>query len=374
MMINKDSITALILAGGRSSRMKGQDKGLIHFNGKPMVSYIYDTVKKQVDKIFISANRNKEQYQKLVKQKVINDTVGDFYGPLAGFYQGLKNCHTDYMLVLPCDCPFLDEEIIIRLIKSMEKKPQAEISVAYDGDRMQPTVVLLKKNILQSLLDFIKSDNHKIDTWYAQHNVVLADCSDRKKLFQNFNLPNEYAKHTCFLDIEKEYKPIIGFAGFSGSGKTTIIEKVIQKITYLGFNVALIKHSHHNFDIDKKGKDSFRFRIAGAQQVIVSSSVRNVLITEIKKEEKEPSVYDLVKKIDKNKIDIILVEGFKKYPIHKIEINRPILKKSNLFVEDKNIIAVATDNISALKTHHIILDLNNEEEIAHFILSYAKIK
>jgi len=135
--------------------------------------------------------------------------------------------------------------------------------------------------------------------------------------------------------------PVFGFVGFSGSGKTTILTKVIKKLHKKGVNVAVIKHTHHHFDIDKPGKDSYKFRASGAQQVIVGSKKRFALMVEM--EQQEPDLTYLMSKLELKGLDLILFEGFKheKYP--KIEVHRKAMDKPWLFRDDDSIIAVVTD-------------------------------
>ena len=158
---------------------------------------------------------------------------------------------------------------------------------------------------------------------------------------------------------------VIGLAGWSGSGKTTLAEKLITGLTARGLDVATLKHAHHAFDADTPGKDSYRHRKAGARQVIVSSQARSVLFTE-NADLGESSLETLLNKLVP--ADIVIVEGYKREPIPKIEIFRTATGKPPLYVEDDRIIAVATDEPSALRENappH--LDLNNIEMIVEFV-------
>ena len=131
-----------------------------------------------------------------------------------------------------------------------------------------------------------------------------------------------------------------GFAGWSGSGKTTLIEKLIPIFTGQGLRVSLVKHAHHRFDIDRPGKDSWRHRQAGAAQVLISSSQRWALMTELR-DAPEPDLAELLARFDP--CDLVLVEGWKFSPIPKIEVYRPGLGKPPLHPQDPHIVAVATD-------------------------------
>jgi len=163
-------------------------------------------------------------------------------------------------------------------------------------------------------------------------------------------------------------KPVLGFAAFSGTGKTTLLIRLIPFLEQRGVRVALVKHAHHDFDIDKPGKDSYELRKAGARQVLVASDRRSALVTE-NDELKEPRLDDLIARLALDAIDLVLVEGFRHVPFPKIELHRPSLKQPLLFHEDASIIAVAMDfpvNTDPLPR----LDLNNTIMIGEFILDW----
>lgn len=133
---------------------------------------------------------------------------------------------------------------------------------------------------------------------------------------------------------------VFGLAGYSCSGKTTLLEGLIPYFTAQGLSVALIKHAHHDFDIDQPGKDSYRHRQAGATEVLVSSDQRWALMHELRGAE-APSLQAHLARL--SPCDLVLVEGFKREPIPKLEIHRLANAKPLLFPEDSHIIAIATD-------------------------------
>ena len=133
---------------------------------------------------------------------------------------------------------------------------------------------------------------------------------------------------------------IFGFAAYSGSGKTTLIENLVPLLVAQGLKVSVIKHAHHAFDVDQPGKDSYRHRQAGASEVLVSSGVRWALMHELRNES-EPELPALLERL--TPCDLVLVEGFKKQAIPKIEIHRLAAGTPLLFPEDPHIVALATD-------------------------------
>ena len=166
-------------------------------------------------------------------------------------------------------------------------------------------------------------------------------------------------------------KPILGFAAFSGTGKTTLLLQLLPMLKQKGLRIAVIKHAHHKFDVDKPGKDSYEMRKAGASPMLFSSSRRIAIMIE-KEEEIEPDLQDLLSYINPEKIDLALVEGFKQWPFPKIELHRPDVGKPLLFPNDKNIIAVAHDGKLDTQTEIPVMDINNTEQIANFVLNFTK--
>ncbi len=133
---------------------------------------------------------------------------------------------------------------------------------------------------------------------------------------------------------------IFGLAGWSGSGKTTLMEKLVGELTQRGFKVSTVKHTHHDVDVDRPGKDSYRHREAGAVEVLVTSSRRWALMHELRGDE-EPSVEELSSHM--TAVDLLLIEGFKAHRHAKLEVHRPSLGKPMLWPEDPQVLAVASD-------------------------------
>ncbi len=188
-MTKYDDTVGLILAGGRARRMGGEDKGLIELNGQAMISYIIASLLPQVNEIMINANRNVTRYREF-GFSVIQDELSNYQGPLAGMASGLAHCKTDFIVTVPCDGPFLCTDYVERLHTAARKK-KSFISVAFDGQRLQPVYALLHKNLLPNLLQFLASGDRKIDRWYEQHAFAKADFSDHSEIFININTPQD---------------------------------------------------------------------------------------------------------------------------------------------------------------------------------------
>ncbi len=161
--------------------------------------------------------------------------------------------------------------------------------------------------------------------------------------------------------------PLIGFAAWSGTGKTTLLSQLIPRLRQLGIRCAAIKHTHHQVDFDQPGKDSHTLRHAGADQILVASARRTMLIREEPAPHTEPNLQQLLPRLDHETLDLILVEGFKHEPIPRIELWRPELEQPLLYPEDPRIIAIALPQSAALDVPLPRLDLDTPDTIVQFI-------
>jgi molybdenum cofactor guanylyltransferase len=190
-LIDRQEITALILAGGKSRRMGGRDKGLLPFGDGLLVGHVLDAIRPQVGAVLISANRHHEEYRQF-DVPVLADPLDDFQGPLAGFLAGLRHIQTDYLLTLPCDGPVIVDDLARRLAAGLSGSG-ADIAVAHDGNRLQPVYAMLNRNVLPDLVLALGEGERKIDRWYARNHWVAVDFSDVPQQFSNINTPEDYA-------------------------------------------------------------------------------------------------------------------------------------------------------------------------------------
>ncbi len=160
---------------------------------------------------------------------------------------------------------------------------------------------------------------------------------------------------------------LLGFAAFSGTGKTELLTRLVPILVDQGLRIGMVKHAHHAFDVDQPGKDSYRLRKAGAREMLISSGHRWALMHELSAEEEEMTLAQLLPKLDTASLDLILVEGFKREAFPKIELCRPSLGHPYLYPDDPNIIALVTDAPPPpnLTLPHFVL--NDPEAIAAFI-------
>jgi molybdopterin-guanine dinucleotide biosynthesis protein A len=178
-------ITGVILAGGLARRMNNQDKGLIPFNGQPMVSYAIATMKSVVDQTIISANRNIPEYQKF-GLPIVSDQTDSFDGPLAGVLAAMMFAETGILLVVPCDSPLVKANHLQILLSALLEN-HADVAVAFDGERLHPVFLAIKTMLKSSLQDYLHSGHRKMDSWLEQQNMVKVDFSAERDIFININ-------------------------------------------------------------------------------------------------------------------------------------------------------------------------------------------
>jgi molybdopterin-guanine dinucleotide biosynthesis protein MobB len=165
--------------------------------------------------------------------------------------------------------------------------------------------------------------------------------------------------------------PLLGFSAFSGTGKTTLLTRLLPLLKAEGLRIGVVKHAHHLFELDHPHKDSYELRQAGADQMLVASRKRIAWVAELPDNRKEPTLQQALSVLDARSLDLVLVEGFKREPFSKIELHRPSMGRPLLFPNDPNIIAVASDApLPAARRHLPLLDLNRPDDIVMFILNH----
>ena len=431
----RDAVTAVVLAGGRGSRMGGVDKGLVEVAGRPMVEHVLAAVEPQAAALAINANRSAERYARY-GHPVIPDRMEGFQGPLAGMASALAAAATDFILVVPCDSPLVAPSLGPRLHAALAGRG-ADVAVAHDGERMHPVFVLLRRTVRSGLDDFLARGERKIDRWFAEERTEVVDFSDLPDMFLNVNREEDRRRLEARLaslrnaagapvdsgtgqsrasgaddgpggrrnagsDARAEGRvaaetgtgsnsgtgtdgrpgavgraprrrpPVVGFAGYSGSGKTTLATAVVRALTEAGVRVAAVKHAHHAFDVDQPGKDSYELRRAGAVQTLIGSRRRWALVAETDLR-REPTLDELVDRLDFESVDIVLVEGFKHAEVRKIAVGRG---GETPLVDDPFVVAVATPGATggagggadagAPPLPH--LDLDRPDHVARFIV------
>lgn len=178
-------MTGVILAGGLARRMNNQDKGLVLFHQRPMVSYAIDSIKPLVDQVIINANRNLEDYRQF-GLPIVSDQTDNFEGPLAGILSAMLNTDADLLLVIPCDSPLITTEHLHKLLKA-GSEPEVDVAVAFDGKRLHPVFLAIKTTLESSLQAYLSRGERKVDLWLMSHRLVQVDFSNEPDVFVNVN-------------------------------------------------------------------------------------------------------------------------------------------------------------------------------------------
>jgi molybdenum cofactor guanylyltransferase len=187
--ISAKDVTAVILAGGMGRRMGGQDKGLVNYKKGTLIEHVIAGISQQTDNILINANRNIDVYSRF-GYPIVEDSLSDFQGPLAGFYAAMAAVNSDYILTLPCDGPFVTIDYLSSMVDALNQNDY-EMAIASDGERMQPVYALLPVDLRPSLEQFLKEGHRKIDRWYKQHQYTLVEFDASTRLFTNINTPED---------------------------------------------------------------------------------------------------------------------------------------------------------------------------------------
>ncbi len=199
MTKSREQITAVILAGGKGSRLAHADKGLVTLDNIPLVQHLINRIKPQVNEIIISANRNIETYSSL-GLTVFKDDMDGFAGPLAGILKALQQSKTDWLLVTPADSPFIPTDLALRL---MQNSGENKVVIPHDGKYLHPTSALIHKSLIASLEAFLQQGERKARVWMQQQTHAVVDFSDQPDAFMNINTQEDLE------NAEKHFKEIM---------------------------------------------------------------------------------------------------------------------------------------------------------------------
>jgi molybdenum cofactor guanylyltransferase len=180
-------VTGIVLAGGQGRRMGGVDKGLQLLHGKAMAAHVIARLAPQVSEIVVNANQNLEAYAAF-GHRVVPDAIGGFAGPLAGLHAGLGAASREFAVTAPCDSPFLPEDLVARLMRSLGGN---DLAVAKTGDQPHPVFSLVRVSVRDHLERFLASGGRKIDAWYATLKVIEVAFDDEADAFRNINTVDE---------------------------------------------------------------------------------------------------------------------------------------------------------------------------------------
>lgn len=346
----KSKTTAVILSGGKNSRMNYNTKAFLEIAGSTFIEKILENLN-GFKEIMISCN-DLELYKKFKDRcTLVSDEIKDI-GPIGGLYSIFKSTDADRVFIVAADMPFVNNSII-NSICSIDFNADALVACA-DG-REQPLFAVYKKSILANIEKLINLKIYKMKSLLKESEISYFYIDDKKYL-SNINTPEEYKN----LTVPKKPTIVNVVASCSNSGKTTLIEGIIKELKKKDYIISTIKHDVHGFDIDKKGKDTYKHRMAGADNVSISSKERFALIRELKS---ELTLEQIIKSMPNS--DFIIVEGYKNSNLRKIEVFREGVSEKIITPKDI-LIAIATDDEN-LDSDVEIVNLNDYETIACLI-------
>ncbi len=351
----KREVSIAVLSGGKSSRMR-KNKALLKLENDLFVNRIIKRLC-PLGEVLLSVDK-KEKYEGIEAlskvDKVLVDEHADI-GPIEGIYQSLKASSNDYVFVCAVDMPYIDE----RCVRYLEQfiSDGVDCVVMKEDDKVHPLCAIYSKKCLPVLEKMISEGRYRLVDIYNQVNVVYASlelsCMD-KVVVKNINTPDEYH------DLMKPH--VFAVSGIKNSGKTYLIEKLINEFISDGLKVAVIKHDGHDFDMDHEGTDTYRVSMAGACGVGIYSGNRYTLYEKRQTNEKE-----LIMKLQG--YDYIILEGMKDSDYPKIEVVRKEVS-TKPYCDEKHIICIASDCISKDYNSLSVFDLNDYKGIYMCLKEY----
>ena len=375
----KSGSSAVILCGGKSTRM-AQDKAELLIGKKTFLQQIEKNLK-DADEILLSV-KDRRDYPE-IGARHIEDRDED-KGPLMGLCSVLEECSYDKVWVMSCDMPLVNWDTAQELEHYLTDGIDAVIPV----DRTGKKYVLCawyRKSTLEILKEQLESGDLKVKHLLGRLRVcyvAVEGLSDGSHKFQNINTREEYQAFTGQSDSisnrescgksagtavrpDKELHtdiPIVSFVAYSGTGKTTFLERLIPKLKARGLKIAIVKHDGHRFEIDHEGKDSDRFTKAGADVTGLISSEKAVLM-----ENRQTDPEEFLKKIDG--VDLILTEGFKQGPWPKIMLHRKGTGKPMPLLPEECLAVISDVEILDCKN---VFPLEEIEKTADFLFRYIQ--
>ncbi|MGL6064585.1 MAG: molybdopterin-guanine dinucleotide biosynthesis protein B [Fusobacteriaceae bacterium] len=326
-----NNCSLIILAGGQSKRMNFNDKFLLPYGDKTFISKILEECR-DFDKIILSLNSN--QTFTFPNIKIVYDDYKKI-GPLGGLHSSLKALETDFAIVIPCDMPYISNDILNYLLQFTIPSLEA-VLVKDNNNKINPLFGIYHKNVLPKLEEFITKGNYKATTFLD--NLKIKEISlehtifNREKTFLNINTCEEYKNFN--LDLKKPV--FFAVSGCKNSGKTTFVQRLIKAFVLEGKKVGTIKHDGHDLISDVPNTDTFKHREAGATKTLVFSNNKFILIDYHSKLLAEDFINFFLE------YDIVILEGFKHSDFFKIEL----LRKENStesISNEKNLMCIVSD-------------------------------
>jgi molybdopterin-guanine dinucleotide biosynthesis protein B/molybdopterin-guanine dinucleotide biosynthesis protein len=331
------AVTGILLAGGQSRRM-GKDKALLKLNGLTLFERSLRLLEQFCKPILIAGER-----PDLARPDI--PALADIYpgSALGGLYTGLRTAATDWIFVVPCDMPYPSPEIAQCLLA---KRDGCDAVVPRTAAGFEPVFALYHKNCLPVMEQMLEAGQYRIYDFYQRIAIRFLDTpelpSGWRRALININTPEQLA---TLKEKELMAPPVVSIVAKSGTGKTTLLEKLITEMKNRGYRIGAIKHDAHSFSIDHEGKDSWRLTQAGADTMLITSPAKVAMVKQNPANQEPPLTETIAAYC--GDLDIVLSEGFKRSNLPKIEVHRKerserLLCRGEEY--DSMLIAVATDS------------------------------
>lgn len=350
-------VTGVLLAGGKSRRM-GKDKAQLEFSGQTMFERALKLLQLNFTAVLIAGER-----PDLSQPDV--PALPDIYpgSALGGLYTGLKAANSSWVFVAPCDMPYPDQRIVELLLQN---RNGYDAVVPRTPAGYEPVFALYHKNCLSQMEAMLQQDQYRIYDFYQRINIRYIDPPELPEGWQrsliNVNTPDDLAR----IKEENMTPPVVSIVAKSGTGKTTLLEKLIAEMKRRGYRVGAVKHDAHSFSIDHEGKDSWRLTEAGADTTLITSPAKIAMVKQ--NQAQEPALTNTIAEYCQD-LDIVLTEGFKRSSMPKIEVHRRE-RSENLLCRgeehDPALFAVASD--SPLDLDVPIYDINDATGLCDLIV------
>lgn len=371
-------VTGVILVGGKSRRM-GRDKAFLEIEGRPMVDRVIDLFRSSFERVLLVGDRA-ERFQTHGLE-----VVPDIYpgSALGGLYTGLSAAQTGFVFVASCDLAYPDSKLLHYLC-GLKEGYDAVVPLTRAG--YEPLYAVYGKSCLSPMREQLESGDYCAYAYYPALNIRFVEAPEieavasGERAFRNINTPEDlravggsipgevprpHTKNAAPARSGMMGSKVVSFVAKSGTGKTTLLEKVIVELKSRGYKVGVVKHDAHRFDIDHPGKDSYRLTEAGADVMLISSPEKLAMV---RRHAEAPDVETLLATYFAD-MDIVLTEGFKKSQLPKIELHRKERSPTLICRGEENdpcLIAVASDE--KLELDVPLLDLNDPSAVADFIV------
>jgi len=351
-------LTGVILAGGQSRRM-GQDKARMQISGRSMFARALELLQKFCPTILIAGDR-----PDLARPDV--PALPDIFpgSALGGLYTGLKAATTEWILVAPCDMPYPDHRIVERMLAH---RTGYDAVVPRTPGGYEPVFALYHKNCLPQMEAMLRQNQFRIYDFYQRISIRYLDPPELPEGWErtliNLNTPEDLTriKEDCMTP------PVVSIVAKSGTGKTTLLEKLITELKSRGYRVGAVKHDAHSFSIDHEGKDSWRLTRAGAETTLITSPEKIAMVKQ-NPQGQEPVLTESIARYCDD-LDIVLTEGFKRSSMPKIEVHRRERSERLLCRDeeyDPTLVAVASD--SPLELDVPVFDIDDAGGLVDLII------